>query len=538
MIPSPKIIFLLFISVLALASCGKHKTLVEIGDEKKILHVGNGDEISSIDVHSTSGLPEYHVILSLYEGLVSKNIKTLAIEPGVAESWDISDDGLVYTFHIRENAKWSNGDKLVANDFVQSWLRGLMPALANEYASSMFVVKNGQNIYEGKADPKDFGAVALDDQTLQVTLNAPIPYFLQLLDHHSAYPVHIKTIKKFGKLDERGTAWTRPENFVGNGPFILNEWTPNKYLSVKKSPTYWDAKNVRLNEVRYYPISKYTIEERMFRSGQLHATYYLPRDKLAVYKNAHDPALHSYPNFATYFYRFNLTVKPLDDIRVRKALAYSIDRKRIVEFVTKFGEPPAYTLTPPDKNGYTADAKMPYDVELAKKLLAEAGYPNGVGFPKLKITFNSADDHKHIAEAVQQMWKDNLGVDIELEGTEWKVFLDKEKQLDYQIDRASWVGDYLDPNTFLEMFVTDNGNNRTGFSNARYDDLIAKAALEVNKEKRFGYFREAEQILIDETPILPFYTYNWNRLVSPSVHGWEDNPMDYYPFKYMYLEHK
>jgi oligopeptide transport system substrate-binding protein len=535
---SIKVIFLILVAMLSATGCGKHKTLVEIGDEKQILHVGNGDEISSVDPHSTSGMPEYHVILSLYEGLVSKNVKTLAIEPGVAESWDISADGLVYTFHIRENAKWSNGDKLVANDFVQSWLRGLMPALANEYASSMFVVKNGQNIYEGKADPKDFGAVALDDQTLQVTLNAPIPYFLQLMDHHSAFPVHIPTIKKFGALDERGTRWTRPENFVGNGAFVLGEWTPNKYLSVKKSPTYWDAKNVRLNEVRYYPVPKYTIEERMFRSGQLHATYYLPRDKLAVYKNANDPALRSYPNFATYFYRFNVTIKPLNDVRVRKALAYSIDRKRIVEFVTKFGEPPAYTLTPPYKNGYVPNAKMPYDLELAKKLLAEAGFPNGVGFPKLKITFNSADDHKHIAEAVQQMWKDNLGVDIELEGTDWKVFLDKEKQLDYQIDRASWVGDYLDPNTFLEMFVTDNGNNRTGYSNARYDELIAKAALEANKEKRFSYFQEAEQILVDDVPILPFYTYNWNRLVSPSVQGWEDNPMDYYPFKYMYLEHK
>jgi len=534
-----KILLPTLVILTTLSSCeGKRKTLVEIGNEKQILHVGNGDEISSVDPHTTSGMPEYHVILSLYEGLVSKNTKTLAIEPGVAESWDISGDGLVYTFHIRENARWSNGDKLVANDFVQSWLRGLMPALANEYASSMYVVKNGQNINEGKADPKDFGAVALDDQTLQITLNAPTPYFLQLLDHHSTYPVHIPTIKKFGKLDERGTKWTRPENFVGNGAFVLSEWTPNKYLSVKKSPTYWDAKSVRLNEVRYYPINKYTTEERMFRSGQLHATYYLPREKLAVYKNANNPVLRSYPNFATYFYRFNVTVKPLDDVRVRKALAYSIDRKRIVEFVTKFGQIPAYTLTPPDENGYVANAKMPYDVELAKKLLAEAGYPNGVGFPKLTVAFNANDEHQHIAEAVQQMWKDNLGIDIALASTEWKVYLDNEKQLNYQIDRASWIGDYLDPNTFLEMFVTNNGNNRTGFSDARYDELIAKAALESNQEKRFAYFQEAEQILADSAPILPFYTYIWNRLIATSVKGWDDNVQDYYPFKNMYLENQ
>jgi oligopeptide transport system substrate-binding protein len=531
-----RIIIITLISICALSGCKKNKTLVEIGSEQQILHVGNGDEISTVDPQSTSGMPEYHVILSLYEGLVTKDPKTLKIVPAVAESWEISDDGLVYTFHLRSNAKWSNGDAFVANDFVQSWLRGLMPALGNEYASSMFVVKNGQNIYEGKVAPEEFGAKALDDHTLQVTLNAPTPYFLQLLDHHSAFPVHIPTIRKFGKIDERGTPWTRVENFVSNGPFILSEWTPNKYLSVKRNPYYWDVKNVHLKEIRYYPIQKTTTEDRMFRSGQLHATYYLPRDKLAVYKNSGNPALRSIPQYATYFYRFNNNIKPLNDVRVRKALAYSIDRQKIVEFVTKFGQIPAYSLTPPDPNTYVAKAKMPYDIELAKKLLAEAGYPNGVGFPKLKITFNITDEHQHIAEAVQQMWKNNLGIDIELESTEWKVFLDKEKQMDYQIDRASWVGDYLDPNTFLEMFVTNNGNNRTGFSDARYDALIAKAALEGNQEIRMSYFQEAETILMDAAPILPFYTYNWNRLVSTDVHGWYDNIMDYFPFKNMYLE--
>ncbi len=528
-------VFLIFISVIALSDCKKHKTLVELGNEQQILHIGNGDEISTVDPQSTSGMPEYHVILSLYEGLVAKNPQTLEIVPAAAESWDVSEDAMVYTFHIRETAKWSNGEKLVANDFVQSWLRGLMPALGNEYASSYFVIKNGQNIYENKIGIENFGAKALDQQTLQVTLIAPTPYFLQLLDHHSMYPVHIPTIKKFGALDERGTRWTRPENFVSNGPFILNEWTPNKYLSVKKNLNYWDAKNVHLNEIRYYPIQKTSTEERMFRSGQLHATYYLPRDKLAIYKKSNNPALRSFPNYATYFYRFNNKIKPLDDVRVRKALAYSIDRNKIVDYVTKFGQIPAYSLTPPDTHGYIASAKMPYDVKLAQHLLAEAGYPNGVGFPELKITFNTSDEHQNIAVAVQQMWKQNLGIDIVLENTEWKVFLDKEKQMDYQIDRASWVGDYLDPNTFLEMFITENGNNRTGFSDLHYDALLAKAALEVDKEKRLAYFQEAESILVNSVPILPFYTYNWNRLVSPSVQGWYDNLMDYYPFKNVYL---
>lgn len=531
------IILLSCLMLAALSACkGKHKTLVEIGDEQQILHVGNGDEIASIDPQVTTGMPEAHVILALYEGLVSKNPETLEVMPGVAERWDISEDGMVYTFHLRETARWSNGEKIVANDFVQSWLRSFMPALGNEYASSLFVVKNAQNIYEGKASPAEFGAVALDEKTLQVSLNAPTPYFLQLLDHHSAYPVHIPTIEKFGKIDERGTRWVMPGNFVGNGAFVLNEWVPNNYISVKKNPNYWDAKNVHLNEVRYYPIQSTTTEERMYRAGQLHSTYYLPRDKLPLYKKAKDPALRSFTNYATYFYRFNTTIKPLNDVRVRKALAYSIDRQKIVEYVTKFGQIPAYSLTPPDAHGYIPQAKMPYDIALAKKLLAEAGYPNGEGFPILKVAFNTNVEHQHIAVAVQQMWKKNLGIDITLENVEWKVFLDRERQMDYQIDRASWVGDYLDPNTFLEMFTTNNGNNKTGFSDSRYDGLLAKAAMETDKQKRFAYFQEAEAILVDSVPILPFYTYNWNRLVSPSVKGWYDNVMDFYPPKYMSLE--
>lgn len=522
--------------VFLLSSCdGKRKTLVDVGNEKQIMYVGNGDEIQSVDPHVTTGMPEYHVELSLYEGLVSKNPETLAIVPAVADHWTVSPDGLVYRFHIRDNAKWSNGDKLTADDFVQSWLRGLMPALGNEYASSLYVIKNGREINEGSADPATFGAVALDSQTLEVTLNAPTPYFLQLLDHHSTFPVHIKTIQKFGRLDERGTKWIKPENFVGNGPFKLNAWVPNNYLSVKKNPNYWDAVNVKLNEVRYYPIQKTIIEEAMFRAGQLHATYYLAREKYALYKNSNNPALRSTQQYATYFYRFNTTAKPLNDVRVRKALAYSIDRKRIVEQVTKFGQTPAYTLTPPDKNGYSPRAAMPFDINLAKQLLSEAGYPDGKGFPKLVLAFNTADEHKHIAEAIQQMWKANLGIDVSLQNMEWKVFLERERLMDFQIDRSSWVGDYLDPNTFLEMFVTDNGNNRTGFSNKKYDELMAKAASEVDQEKRFEYFQEAESILVNEVPIIPFYTYRWNRLVSPSVQGWHENIMDYFPFKYMSL---
>lgn len=500
-----------------------------------MLLIANGDEIADVDPHLITGMPEYHVLTALFEGLASKDPQTLAPVPGVAESWDVSADGLTYVFHLRSNAKWSNGDDLTAGDFVASWHRALMPALGNQYASSLFVIENAQAFFEGKTPFDKVGVKALDSKTLWVKLASPTPYFLQLLDHHSTYPVHTPTIAKFGALDERGTLWTRPENFVSNGPFRLKEWTPNKYLSVVKSNTYWDKARVRLNEIRFYPVQSTVVEERMYRAGQLHITRYLPRDKLGYYKTKASKALRSFSIYATYFYRLNTSFKPLDDLRVRKALAYSIDRVAIVEQVTKFGQKPAYALTPPDDYGYAPKAKMPYDPELARRLLADAGFPGGKGFPVLKLMFNTDIEHRNIALAIQRMWKKELGIDITLENAEWKVFLDRERQMDYQIDRASWVGDYLDPNTFLELFTTDNGNNKTGFSDPRYDALLAAAAKESDQKKRTEYFQEADKILVEQVPILPLYTYRVNKLVSPAVHNWHDNAMEYFSYKDVFL---
>lgn len=529
------LVFLLIICCL-LPGCGKSKRLVDIGNEQQILHVGNGGEISDLDPQVTTGMPESRVQIALFEGLTSKDPLTLKVVPGVAERWEISDEGKRYRFYIRENAKWSNGEDLTANDFVQSWRRSFLPALGNQYATSLYVIKNAQAFHEGQITFDQVGVKAIDRKILEVELIAPTPYFLQLLDHHSTFPVHIPTIERFGAVDERGTRWTRPENFVGNGAFIPYEWVPSKNLAVKKNPHYWDSNNVTLNEIKFYPTPISTVEERMFRAGQLHITYYLPRDKLERYKSNNDPALRSFQNFATYFYRFNTTIAPLNDLRVRKALAYSVNRQQIVEYVTKFGQKPAFALTAPDPNSYIPEAKMLYDPELARQLLADAGFPGGKGFPKLTIAFNTSDEHRNIAMAIQQMWKKELGISVALENVEWKVFLDRERQMDYEIDRASWVGDYLDPYTFLEMFTTGNGNNKTGFSNARYDDLIRASSVEASSQRRMSLFQEADQILVDEVPILPLYTYHWNRLVSTSVKNWHDNPMDYYSFKRVYLE--
>lgn len=526
---------------LALIGCSNGdddgETAVERGNREQILHMGNGDEPQDVDPHITTGMPEARIQIAVFEGLVSKHPQTLEVVPGVAERWDISDDGKVYTFHIRENAKWSNGDPVTADDFVWSWQRALMPALGNQYAYSLFLLENAEAYHKG--DVEDFsevGVKALDDQTLEVTLNNPTAYFLQLLDHHSFYPVHPDTVLAHGEMDERGTRWTRPENFVGNGAFTIKEWSPNRVFSVEKNPNYWDAEQVSLQEVHFYPVQQSTTEERMFRAGQLHVTMELPISKRQVYKRAEHPALRAQPLFSTYMYMLNTQKPPLDDVRVRKALALSIDRKAITEHVTQGGQKPAFNVTPPDPMGYTAEAELEYNIERARELLAEAGYPNGEGFPSVEILYNTHEDHQKIAVTVQQMWKEALNVDITLQNQDWKVYLSNKTAGNYEIARFAWGGDYLDPSTFLELFLTDGGNNDTGWGNERYDELLDLAVSTADREERYEHFQEAEAILVEEVPVIPVYTYNRNRLVHPSVKGWHGNVMDYHPYKYMSLE--
>lgn len=530
-------IFLLSLLNFALVGCGERKTLVERGTEAQILHIGNGTEPAEIDPHTTTGMPEYHLQMALFEGLVSKHPETLEIVPAVAERWTISEDGLVYTFYIRPTAKWSNGDALVARDFVLSWQRALSAALGNKYANMLYSIKNAEAFHLGKiTDFNEVGVVAIDDLRLQVTLENPTPYFLQILDHHSAFPVHVPTLLKYGRMDEAATRWTRPENFVGNGPFVIKEWTPGKVFSVVRNDNYWDASTVKLNEIRFYPIDQSLVEERMFKAGQLHKTETLPSTKIERYRQQNAAQYKGHLYFGTYYYAFNVTRKPLDDVRVRKALAYSVDREAITKNITRGGQLPTYALTPPDTLGYTPKAKMTYDIELARQLLAEAGYPNGKNFPKLELVYNTSQDHQKIAVAIQQMWKKALNIDVSLQNQEWKVFLSNQQLLNFQIGRRGWIGDYIDPFTFLELFVSNGGNNNTGWGNARYDELMRLSTSAKSREERYEYFQEAEQLLVDEVPILPIYNYTTNYLLSEDVKGYYPNTMDYHPYKYLYLE--
>lgn len=274
----------------------------------------------------------------------------------------------------------------------------------------------------------------------------------------------------------------------------------------------------------------------MFRAGQLHMTLDLPPEKIEGYRTANHPAHRSMPLYSTYYYALNTRRPPLDDVRVRKALAYAVDRKLLTERVTKGGETPAYAFTPPYEAGYKPQAKMPEDVALARQLLAEAGYPDGKGFPKLTVLYNTLEQHQTIAVVLQQMWKENLGIEVNLQNEDWKVWLASINLGNFDISRSGWGGDYVDPNTFLDVHLTGGGHNKSGWSNARYDELIRLAAQTHDQQQRFAYFQEAEAILVDEAPIIPLYTYRRNRLVHPAVKNWHDNILDDYFYRGVYLD--
>lgn len=528
------------IAAFSLLACGGGESNVVQGNREGILHIGNGSEPQGLDPHVVTGIPESSIVRALFEGLAVKSPYTLEPEPGVAQSWDISDDGLTITFHLNPEARWSNGDPMTAEDYVWSWQRALNPAMGNSYAYMLYPVVNAEAFATAKLDDfEQVGVKALDDHTLQVRLNAPTPYFIQLMDHHSAYAVHRATIEKFGKATDRFTRWTRAENIVGNGPFRLKEWKLNRRIIVEKSDTYWDRDRVKLNGIEFYPAENISSEERMFRVGQLHYTQSIPLDKIPVYRELENTPYVNAPYLGTYFYLLNTNKPPLDDVRVRKALSLAVDRKLLNDSVLHGTNFPAYGITPPGTLGYQPPKIFDYDVARARQLLAEAGYPDGEGWPGLELIYNTSESHLKVAVALQQMWKDALNIDVTLANQEWKVYLDSVDQMDFQMARRGWIGDYIDPNNFLDLFLCGGGNNNTGFCDPVYDDMITQQAPRAKtREERYAIFHAAETRLMEQMPIIPIYTYTSNHLIHPSVKGMPSNLMDYVNYKYVELHGK
>jgi oligopeptide transport system substrate-binding protein len=525
---------------LLLAGCSKHPSAsaADKAVPRKILNFGNGTEPQDIDPQVVTGVPENYIILALFEGLVSYDPHDLHPVPGVAKSWEISPDGLVYTFHLREDAKWSNGEPVTAQDFVQSYQRILTPALASEYAYMIFnYVTGAKDYYNGKL--KDFSKVGIkapDGHTLQITLLNPTPYLLKAMCHYAWFPVPISTIAKFGGLDRKGTNWTRPENFVGNGPFRLIQWRPNQKIVVERSPTYWDRTSVKLDEIDFYPVDSADTEERMFRTGQLDITSELPADKIPFYKHDHPDLLHIEPYLGLYYYRCNVRQPPLDNVKVRRALALAIDRESLIKNVVKGDEQPAYAVSYPGVAGYFPQARLTGTLNDAQRLLAEAGYPGGHGFPPLHLIYNTSESHRVIAEAIQQMWKKNLNINVELRNEEWKVYLDAQTTGNYQLARAGWIADYVDSNSFLDLWETGNGNNQTNWSSHDYDRLLAASYAAKTDTKRYALYQKMDAILVEELPVIPIYYYTRVHLMNPKVKGYWSTLLDFHPWKFVDIE--
>lgn len=526
------------ITLLALLpGCGKRETLVQKATRDGIMLVGNGAEPSDLDPQTITGIPERNITATLFEGLTRNDPKTLEARPGVAKSWDVSEDGLVYTFHLRDDAVWSDGKPVTAQDFYASFRRLLSAQLASDNADQLYLVVNGEEYHKGKiTDFSQVGFRVIDDHTLEVRLKYPAPFLLKTMGSRSWYPVPMHVLEKFGDPLMPGSPWTRPGNIVSNGPFVLKEWKPNSYIEVERSPTYWNRATVKLNGIRFIPMENQPAEEAAFRSGQLHKTERVPLTKIAVYQREAPEKLHIHPYSGVYYYNFNVNKPPFNDVRVRRALAMAVDRVSLVKNVTLAGEIPAYHFTPEGIGGYVSQARTKLDFDEARRLLAEAGYPGGKGIPPITLLYNTAENHRVIAEAIQQTWKHELGIDIKLENQEWKVYLDNMQHEFYQICRAGLIMEPYDPSQFLRVFTSDSGFNRTGWKNAEYDKLYEKVMNSNDQSERLAMMQRMEQILTDEMPILPIYYYTNQYLMDPSVHGWEDNLLSLAPFEQVWLE--
>ena len=534
---------------LLLSGCGKRSPATGAGSSgpgdtatrkrSQVWRVGNAAEPQDLDPHATTGVSENNLEMALFEGLASEDPQDLHPVPAVAQSWDISPDGRVYTFHLRENLKWSNGEPLTADDFIQTYRRILTPTFASEYAYLVYdYVVGAKEYYDGKlTDFSQVGFKALDPRTLQVTLKNPTPYLLKIIASHPAWtPLPIKTIARFGPVDQKHSPWTRAGNLVGNGPFMLKEWSPNQKIVVVRNPYYWDAATVKLDAIEFYPIEDVATEERMFRTGQLDITYDMPNAKIDTYRKEYPESLRIEPYLGIYFYRCNVQRPPLNDKRVRKALALAFDRESILKNVTRGDQQPAYAVSYPGNSGYTPVARLTGGIAEAKRLLAEAGYPDGKGLPPIELLYNTNENHRQIGEAIQAMWRNNLGVELRLVNQEWKVYLDMQHTTNFMLARAGWIADYVDPNVFLETWVTGNGNNDTNWSNPEYDRLYAAALAAKNEEERYAIYQKMDAILVDEVPIIPIYYYTRVHAVSPKVKGYYPTLLDHHPYKFIWLE--
>ena len=504
--------------------------------EKQTLVRNTGAEVQSLDPHKIEGVPESNVNRDLFEGLLVTDVEGHPA-PGVAEKWE-NKDFKVWTFHLRKDAKWSDGTPVTAEDFVYSWQRLANPNTASPYASYLQYghIANIDDIIAGKKPVTDLGVKAIDANTFEVTLSEPVPYFYKLLVHPSVSPVPKSAVEKFGEK------WTQPANIVTNGAYKLKDWVVNERMVLERNPQYWDNAKTVINQVTYLPISSEVTDVNRYRSGEIDMTYNnMPIELFQKLKKEIPKEVHVDPYLCTYYYAINNQKAPFTDVRVRTALKLALDRDIIVNKVKNQGDLPAYSYTPP----YTDGMKLVEPEwfkwsqekrnEEAKKLLAEAGYTADKPLT-FNLLYNTSDLHKKLAIAVASIWKKNLGANVKLENQEWKTFLDTRHQGTFDVARAGWCADYNEPTSFLNTMLSDSSNNTAHYKSPAFDKLIAETLQVTDDAKRADLYAKSEQQLDKDSAIVPVYYYVNARLVKPWVGGYTGkDPLDNISVKNLYI---
>ncbi len=529
----------LLVACSTVAGCGRHGAEAGSGADRaaraQVFLTTEGGEPDSLDPHLALGDPAGHVISALLEGLVVEApADGTAVVPGVAERWEVSPDGLTWTFHLRPDARWSNGDPVTADDFVFSYRRVLTPALGSKSAYYLFCLRGAQAYAEGRTD--DFSTVgvkATDARTLRLELVAPAPYLLGELPFRAWAPVHPETVRRGGGIADRSGRWTRPETYVGNGPFTLRTRRPNDVIVLERNRRYWDAARVGLAGIRFYAIDDLTTAERAFLAGQLHKTAALSLDKLLLFRRREPERFRSDPFLSIYFFKLNVHHPALRDVRVRRALSLAVDREALVEDVMQGGEAAATGFTPPGLVGYRPLDVVRYAPGRARALLAEAGYPHGQGFPNVELLTATGEINARVAEAVQGMWRQELGVQIKIRREEFRVYLDSVVHSRFDACRSAWSADYVDPEAFLGIWTTGNQDNATGWGDPRFDEGLRAAATIAAPAERVRRFQQAEALLLDACPMIPLYWGTRSYLLDPRLQNWGARPLDNHAWKFL-----
>lgn len=523
------------LAICCLSGCAPEPTETTPADARITFHRGSGGEPDTLDPHRNEETSGAAMLRDLFEGLVTEDVD-LNIVPGVAERWDVSDDGKHYTFFLREDSRWSSGDTVTAHDFVAGLRRTVSPSTASTYAQLLLPIRNAAAVIRGALPPSELGVHAIDNRTLEIELESATPYFIQLLAMPQTFPLHAPSYA------EHGDAYARPGALVSNGAYRLTEWVVNSHIRLEKNEHYHAAEDVQIEVVYYQNTEDRDAELRRYRAGELDYTYEIPTSQYKWIRDNLPGELRVRPYLSVYFYGFDTTEPPFDDVRLRQALTMAVDRRILTEQVTGVGEVPAHGIVPPGIAGYDQQSYAWSELSDADRIAAARRLYEAAGYSQTRpleaeLRFNTSENHRRLAIAVASMWKTALGAKIAIVNQEWKVMLqDRQNPALWDIMRYGWNGDYADAFTFLEIFQSNHGQNFTGLSNARFDELVTVAAAENDIELRLDTMAEAERELLNSYAVIPLYFYVTKHLVKPWVIGYRPNALDHDRTQYYRIE--